>query len=153
MSTTPTNSFPQANLASVILPKIAGGTIDADFARALTAAHAAAMQTNKRASVAIHITVEPNREVGATTIRAHVSSKLPQLPQPAIQVHSGPNGELMTQLEFIMGGGKAETPLAVTGSPTKPAPVVGPAAPAPLAAAPTPPPLAAAPAAKPLATA
>ncbi|MCK6488308.1 MAG: hypothetical protein L6R48_08270, partial [Planctomycetes bacterium] len=77
---------------------------------------------------------------------ADVVAKCPKLPPPASQMHLGPKGELLTQQEFILGGGPDERPApipaeqpAATSGRHKVAALAGPA---PLAAAPKPAPIA-----------
>jgi hypothetical protein len=140
------NDFHPRNTASELLAKIGYGTADADFARGISQAVTAAQATKKKAKVVLTVEIDPRDEVGSLVLRADVVTKCPKLPAPASQMHMGPRGELLTQQEFILGGGPeerpaplpAEKPAATSGRLT----VAAVAAPAPLAAAPKPAPLA-----------
>lgn len=141
--------FHEANRASEVLSKIGKGAADADFARAVHQAIDRAQVTMKKCKVRVEVEIEPDEERGCMIIRAEVSTKLAKLPPPASQMHVGPNGQLLTQQEFLMGGGRDEAPAkplpietaAQASSPSGRFPVAKPAAPAPVADAPTPAPL------------
>jgi hypothetical protein len=137
-----TIDFHDANRASEVLSKIGSGAADADFARAIHAAVARAQQTQKKARVVVTVEIAPDEERGSLLIRANVEAKLPKLPPPASQMHVGPAGELLTQQEFILGGGPSEArpkPIAGPGAAAASArlPVANPPAAAPVAPAPT----------------
>lgn len=144
-----TTKFHEANRASEVLSKIGKGAADADFARAVHQAIDRAQITMKKCKVRVEVEIEPDEERGCMLIRAEVSTKLAKLPPPASQMHVGPNGQLLTQQEFLMGGGRDEAPAkplpiesaAQAASPSGRFPVAKPAAPAPVADAPTPAPL------------
>lgn len=142
------SDFHPRNTASELLAKIGYGTADADFARGISQAVSAAQATNKKAKVVLTVEVNPKDEVGSLVVRADVVTKCPKLPAPASQMHLGPKGELLTQQEFILGGGPDESrPEPIPAAPTTAAAsgrlkVAAVAAPAPLAAAPKPAPLA-----------
>ena len=139
--------FHEANRASEVLAKIGRGAADADFARAVHEAIDRAQQTMKKCKVRVEVEIEPDEERGCLLIRAEVTAKLAKLPPPSSQMHVGPGGQLLTQQEFLMGGGRDEAP-------AKPLPIESAATPSgrfPVAKAPTPAPLAAAPAPAPIA--
>ena len=102
--------FHHLNTASVLLTKIGSGCTDADFARAVHLAVERASLTKKKAKVVLTVEVDPRDDTGSLVIRAQCEAKLPKLPAPATQMHVGPDGELLTQLEFLMGGGPNEAP-------------------------------------------
>ena len=102
------SDFHQSNTASSILAKIGSGCADADFARAIHLAVDRATETQKKARVVVTVEIEPRDEVGALVLRAAVEAKLPKLRPPATQMHVGPSGELMTQMEFLVDGGTTE---------------------------------------------
>lgn len=107
-----TNDFHEANRASEVLSKIGRGQADADFARAIHEAVDRVTETGKKAKVVTTVTIEPNEERGGgLLLRADIVTKLPMLPSPASQMHVGPAGNLMTQQDFLMGGGRDEAPL------------------------------------------
>lgn len=141
------SDFHPRNTASELLAKIGYGTADADFARGISQAVTAAQATNKKAKVVLTVEINPKDEVGSLVLRADVVTKCPKLAAPASQMHLGPKGELLTQQEFIMGGGPDERPAPIAAE-KQPAAASGRmavakvAAPAPLAAAPRPAPLA-----------
>ena len=108
--------FHQSNTASQILSKIGSGCADADFARAIHLAVDRATETQKKARVVVTVEIEPRDEVGALVLRAAVEAKLPKLRPPATQMHVGPSGELMTQMEFLVDGGPAETKAPISGT-------------------------------------
>lgn len=140
------SDFNPRNTASELLAKIGYGTADADFARGIGKAVEAAQATNKKAKVVLTVEINPNDEVGSLVLRADVVTKCPSLPAPASQMHLGPKGELLTQQEFILGGGPNERPAPIPAEPQNAAAsgrhkVAALAAPAPLAAAPKPAPL------------
>lgn len=140
------SDFHPKNTASELLVRIGYGTADADFARGISQAVTAAQATNKKAKVVLTVEINPKDEVGSLVLRADVVTKCPKLAAPASQMHLGPKGELLTQQEFILGGGPNERPApipaeqpAATSGRIKVAAV---AAPAPIAAAPKPAPIA-----------
>lgn len=141
--------FHEANRASEVLSKIGKGAADADFARAVHTAIDRAQATMKKCRVRVEVEIEPNEERGCMLIRAEVSTKLAKLPPPASQMHVGEGGQLLTQQEWMLGGGRDEAqakPLPIESaaqgsSPSGRFPVVNPPAPAPVAAAPTPAPV------------
>lgn len=141
-----TNDFHPNNTASELLSKIGSGTADADFARAVHQAVDRAQDTGKAAKVVLTVEIDPRDEVGSLVLRADVATKLPKLKAPASQMHVGPNGELLSQMEFVMGGGPSERPAPIPAEPRAAASarlkVAAVAAPAPLAAAPKPAPIA-----------
>jgi hypothetical protein len=109
-------SFPEQNRASAVLAKIGHGTADADFARAMREVLDAAQVTGKKAKLILTVEVDPRSDLGCVELRAEVRTRLPKLPPPASQMHLGPKGELLTQMEWMMGGGPSEAPksLAIT---------------------------------------
>lgn len=113
----PAHKFADANRASEILQKIGKGAVDADFARTVHEAIDAATTTGKKAVVLVKVEIEPDEDRGCLLIRAGVSAKLPKLPLPASQMHVGAGGALLTQQEFLMGGGRDEAPLQVKPEP------------------------------------
>jgi len=153
MSTTTPTDFHEANRASEVLAKIGNGTADADFARAVHLAVDRCQETLKPGKVIVTVEFKPDVDNGSMTVRAEVSAKLPKLRAPASQMHVGPKGQLMTQQDWMFGGGRDETPLALkpvplTAEQTAKAntasgrfPVAKAPAPAPVAAAPTPKPV------------
>lgn len=140
--------FHDANRASEVLAKIGRGAADADFARAVHDAIDRAQQTMKKCKVRVEVEIEPDEERGCLLIRAEVTAKLAKLPPPASQMHVGPGGQLLTQQEFLMGGGRDEAPAkplpieSAGASPSGRFPVAKAPTPAPVAGAPTPAPLA-----------
>lgn len=144
-----TTKFHDANRASEILAKIGRGAADADFARAFHEAIDRAQQTMKKCKVVTTVEVEPDEERGCLLVRVDIVAKLAKLPVPASQMHVGPGGGLLTQQEWLMGGGRDEAPLSAkpqpvegqAASPSGRFKVVQPPAPAPVAAAPTPKPM------------
>jgi hypothetical protein len=146
---TSTTDFHEANRASEILSKIGKGAADTDFARTIHQAIDAATTTNKKATVRVEVTIDPDSEQGCLMLRAAVTAKLPKLPLPGSQMHVGENGQLLTQQEFMFGGGQDEKPAkplpieqaAASASPSGRFPVAKAPAPAPVAAAPTPKPV------------
>lgn len=141
--------FHEANRASEVLAKIGRGAADADFARAVHEAIDRAQQTMKKCKVRVEVEIEPDEERGCLLIRAEVTARLAKLPPPASQMHVGPGGQLLTQQEFLMGGGQDEAqrkllPIesaAVAETSSGRFKVVPPPAPAPVADAPQPRPL------------
>ncbi len=136
------NDFNPLNTASTLLAKIGSGSADADFARAMHLAVERANQTKKKAKVVLTVEVDPRDDTGSLILRAEVVAKLPKLPAPSTQMHVGEQGELLNQMEFLMGGGPSERPRPVPpqsagSSASGRHPVVQPPAPAPVAAAPT----------------
>lgn len=164
--TTTSNDFHDANRASEILAKIGSGSADADFARAVHLAIDRCQETQKPGKVIVTVEFDPDEDKGAIIVRAEVTAKLPKLKAPASQMHVGQNGQLLTQQEWMFGGGRDEkprqTPLdqavaaaraeaqATQTAPTPPIsasasgrfPVAQPPAPAPIAPAPAPKPIA-----------
>lgn len=100
--------FHPKNTASELLAKIGNGSADADFARAVHQAVGRAQDTGKAAKVVLTVEIDPRDEVGSLVLRADVVAKLPKLKAPASQMHVGPKGELLSQQEFILGGGPDE---------------------------------------------
>lgn len=143
------NKFHEANRASEVLAKIGKGAADADFARAVHQAIDRAQITMKKCKVRVEVEIEPDEERGCMLIRAEVSTRLAKLPPPASQMHLGPNGQLLTQQEFLMGGGRDEAPLALKPADTPPA-ASTPSGRFAIAKAPTPAPVADAPAPAPI---
>lgn len=142
-----TTKFHDANRASEVLAKIGRGAADADFARAVHEAIDRAQQTMKKCKVLVEVEIDEER--GCLLIRAEVRTKLAKLPPPASQMHVGPNGQLLTQQEFLMGGGRDEAPAkplpiesAAQSSPSGRFPVAKAPVPGPVASAPTPQPVA-----------
>ncbi len=77
-----------------------------------------------------------------------MTTKLPKLPAPASQMHVGPNGQLLTQMEWMMGGnGPSEHKLlpieqaAAAATASGRFKIVAPPAAAPVAEAPKPKPV------------
>lgn len=136
-----TTDFHEANRASEILSKIGKGTADIDFARTIHEALDAAELTGKKAKVIVTVEIEPNEERGCLLLRAGVSAKIPKLSPPASQMHRGPRGELLTQQDFLLGGGRDERPEPIPSKTSGRMSIVGAPAPAPLASAPAPKPL------------
>lgn len=149
MTAKPTK-FHEANRASEVLAKIAKGEADTDFARSIHEAIDASTATGKKSKVMVTVEIEPDEDRGCLLLRAGVSSKLPKLALPASQMHVGPGGQLLTQTDWLMGGGRDE-------SPAKPLPIEEAAAAAtpsgrfPVAKAPTLGPVASAPTPQPVA--
>ncbi len=148
-------SFPEENRASALLAKISNGVADADFARAIGICLDASRITGKKSKVVLTIEIDPREDLGSVEMRADVTARPPKTKSPVSQMHIGPNGELLTQLDFMMGGGRDEKPAPITAkiegpkaltssSGRMPAalPVVAGPAPAPIAAGPKPAPLA-----------
>lgn len=142
MAKASTNDFHPQNTATQLLAKIGSGSADADFARAVHLAVERASQVGKKAKVVLTVEVDPRDETGSLIIRADVVAKLPKLPAPASQMHVGQEGELLTQQEYIFGGGRSEAKQQPIAPPASSAsgrhPVVAPPAPAPIANAPKP---------------
>lgn len=150
MTTTPTD-FHEANRASEVLAKIGSGAADAEFARAVHIAIDRANMTMKKCRVRVDVDIEPDEKTGALYVSADVTTKLQKLRPPTSQMHLGANGQLLTQQDWLFGGGRDESPLQVkptpieqgaASSPSGRFKIVQPPAPAPLAAAPTPQPVA-----------
>lgn len=131
--------FNEANTASAILGKISNGSTDADFARAISTCLDAVQNTHKRAKLTLVIDIEPRDDLGCVELRAEIATKLPKRPAPATQMHVGNEGELMTQQDFLLFGGRSETPRPIpqqkTGTSGRMVVAAAPA-PAPVAAAP-----------------
>lgn len=139
--------FNESNKASELLQKLARGTADADFARALEQCVNISKTTGKKSKLKLTIDVNPRTDAGCMELAVDISTSLPRLPQPITQMHVGAHGELLTQSEFIYGGGPDErAPAPLPNKSTYASgrmPVVGKtAAPAPVAPAPTPAPMA-----------
>lgn len=143
--------FHEANRASEVLSKIGKGAADADFARAVHQAIDRAQVTMKKCKVLCEVEIEPDEERGCMLVRAAISTKLAKLPAPASQMHLGPNGQLLTQQEFLMGGGRDEAPLQVKPAPIEGAAQASPSGRFPVARAPSPGPVASAPTPQPVA--
>ncbi len=143
------NDFSPLNTCSQLLAKIGSGTADADFARAMAAAVARSTRMQKKSKVVLTVEIEPRDDVGALVLRASVEARLPKLPAAATQMHVGPNGELLTQLEHMFGGGPTEAGRA----PTAPVPASSGSARLSIAPAPTPGPVTSAPLPVPLTSA
>jgi hypothetical protein len=109
----PSNHFHEANRASEVLSKIGKGAADADFARAIHQAIDRSQETMKKSKVTVTVEIDPDEDRGCLRLRAEVSAKLPKLPAPASQMHVGAGGELLTQQEWMFGGGRDEQPLSV----------------------------------------
>jgi hypothetical protein len=128
----------QNNLASALMQKLGNGTADADFARCVGEVVDAVQTTNKKGKLTLTIEVSPRQDLGCVEMRVDVAAKLPKLPAPASQMHVGPKGELLSQMEFLMGGGPTEAkPQPIKANPNQGSArlrVVEPAA--PIAAAP-----------------
>jgi hypothetical protein len=77
-----------------------------------------AKETQKKARVVLTVEIDPRDDVGSLIMRANVEAKLPKLPPAATQMHVGPNGELLTQMEFLMDGGKSEAPKPIPNAPS-----------------------------------
>ena len=110
---TPTDIH-EANTASVVLAKIGAGAADVDFARAVAAAVDRAVLVNKKAQVVLTVDIEPNLKTGSLILSAQVVPKLPKIAPPATQFHRGAHGELLTQMEYMMGGGRDEAPTPIS---------------------------------------
>lgn len=143
--------FHDANRASEVLAKIGRGAADADFARAVHEAIDRAQQTMKKCKVLVEVEIDPDEERGCLLIRAEVRTKLAKLPPPASQMHVGAGGQLLTQQEFLMGGGRDEAPLSVKPAPIDGAAQASPSGRFPVAKAPAPGPVASAPTPQPVA--
>lgn len=137
--------YHEANKASAVLAKIANGEADVEFAKRIPEAIARCQLTGKPATVTVVVTIEPGET--ALILRAATSAKLPKLKASGSQMHVGPNGELLDQMEFIMGGGPTEKPapipttsstgsgrLRIVSAAAKPAPIAAAPSLAPLAA-------------------
>ncbi len=142
------SDFNENNTASAVMGKMANGTTDADFARAIGECIDAVQNTLKKAKLTLTIDMEPRDDLGCIELRAEIVTKLPKLKAPATQMHVGPAGELMTQSDFLLFGGRSET--APKPLPQQRCTASGRL---PVAAAPAPAPLAAAPAMAPVASA
>ena len=129
----------ESNLASTLLAKIGNGSADADFARCIGDCVDAVQTTGKKAKLIVSIEIAPRDDAGSIEMRAEVTTKLPKLRAPSSQMHVGPGGELLSQMEFLMGGGPSEAkPQPIAAKPNQGSArlrVVEP--PAPVAAAPT----------------
>ncbi len=145
-----TTKFHELNRASEVLAKIGKGAADADFARAIHQAIDRAQDTMKKCKVRVEVEIDPDQERGCLLIRAKVTTRLAELPPPASQMHVGEAGQLLTQQEFLMGGGRDEAPPlqmkptlpVATETPSGRFTIVPPPAPAPVADLPTPQPVA-----------
>ncbi len=147
---TTTTDFHEANRASEVLSKIGSGTADADFARAVHQTIDRCRETMKKGKVVVTVEFDPDEDSGCIIVRAEVTAKLPKLRAPASQMHVGPQGQLLTQQDWMFGGGRDESPLVTKptpvaqGAPASPSgrfKIVDPPAPAPVAAQPTPKPV------------
>jgi hypothetical protein len=132
------HEFPQENIASSVLAKIGNGSADADFARALGLVLDRVQATGKKGKLVLTLEVTPRSDLGVVEMRASVEAKVPKLPAPASQMHVGPNGEILSQMDWMMGGGKSEThtPISPPSSSSQRLTVAAAPAPAPIAAAP-----------------
>jgi hypothetical protein len=110
------HEFPQENIASSVLAKIGNGSADADFARALGLVLDRVQATGKKGKLVLTLEVTPRSDLGVVEMRASVEAKVPKLPAPASQMHVGPNGEILSQMDWMMGGGKSETPKPISPS-------------------------------------
>lgn len=143
-----TTKFHEANRASEILAKIGKGAVDTDFARTVHEAIDAAQTTGKKAKVVVTVEIEPDEDKGCLMLRAGVSAKIPKLPLPGSQMHVGDRGQLLTQQEWMFGGGRDEAPakplpIEQVASPSASGrlAVVNPPAPRPVVALPPPAPV------------
>ena len=140
-----TTEYHEANKASAVLAKIANGEADTEFARLIPQAISRCQLTGKAATVTVTVTIEPGET--ALILRAAATAKLPKLKASGSQMHVGPSGELLDQMEFIMGGGPTEKPapipatsstgsgrLRIVSAAAKPAPIAPVPSLAPLAA-------------------
>ena len=144
MNPQPSTTFPESNRASKILAELGNGIPDADFAREMTRLISRCQATGKRGSITLTVAVAPRDDMGCLEVRCLVKSKCPENPPPATQMHVDGNGALLTQLSFLMGGGRDETapaPLApkaqekaLGGALPSVAPLASTPAPAPLKA-------------------
>ena len=130
------HEFPQENIASSVLAKIGNGSADADFARALGLVLDRVQATGKKGKLVLTLEVTPRSDLGVVEMRASVEATVPKLPAPASQMHVGPNGEILSQMDWMMGGGKSEAPAPVPASSSQRLAVVAAAPLAPIAAAP-----------------
>lgn len=145
-------SFHDQNRASAVMMKVGNGQADAEFARAAAECVARSTQTGKKSKLIVTLEFNPRDDLGSLEVRADVATRLPRLPSPASQMHIGPEGQLLTQLEFIMGNGPSEPkplPVAVGAAKSStsgrlavaslpaPAPLVQAPAPAPLVGGPS----------------
>jgi hypothetical protein len=105
----PTTTTPviEQNLASNLLARIGKGTADADFARRVSEVLRGVEKTGKKGSVTLKVDFEL-RDDGGIELRAAVAAKIPELRGPATTMHLGSRGELLTQQEFLLGGGADE---------------------------------------------
>lgn len=140
------NDIIQENRASEVLGKIGRGTTDADFARAIGECLDRVKLTKKRATLKLTLEIVPRDDMGCVEMRADISTTLPKLPAPSTQMHIDDQGRLLTQQEFLLGGGPSETPRPIPVE--KPAssmsgrlPVASRPAPAPIAERPAPAPV------------
>ncbi len=118
------NDYHEQNRASAVLAKIGGGSADADFARAMATVLDRVRLVEKSAKLVLTISVTPRKDLGCVELRAHVEAKLPKLIPPASQMHLGPAGELLSQMDFLMGGGPSEAkPQPVADARAMPQPV------------------------------
>ena len=143
MSNNPSTHFPESNRASRIMAELGGGIPDADFAREFTNLIQRCKATGKRGSITLTVAVAPRDDMGCLEVRALVKAKCPMLPPPSTQMHIDENGGLLTQLSFLMGGGRDEVaPAPLADKATDQAKVAPLPIAAPLAATPAPAPLA-----------
>lgn len=112
--TTP-HEFHETYKASEVLAKIGNGSADADFARAMHLLIARVNTTHKGGKIVLTIEVKPRDDLGFLEFRAAVEAKVPKLPQPTSQMHLGPDGSLLSQMDFLMGGGRTEAPAPLKG--------------------------------------
>lgn len=136
----PPANFHQANRASEILSKIGRGEADADFARGIHMALDRSQQTGKKSKVIVSVEIDPDPDSGSLIMRVNIDVRIPKVPSVISQMHPGPNGELLTQQEFLLGGGPDErpapTPVKTESSKSGRMPVASPKSPAPLADSP-----------------
>ena len=104
------NPFHEANRASEILSKIGQGAADYDFARSVHRAIEQSQRTGKKSKVIVTVEIDPDDDRGCLILRAFVTERLPKLAPPASQMHVSADGQLLTQQEFILGGGPSEKP-------------------------------------------
>jgi len=95
------------NKASNLLARIGRGHADNEFAREVVKAVKAVENTSKKAEITLKVTIELRGDGGLEMTPA-VTSKLPALPMPSTTMHQGPDGEMLTQQEFLLGGGEDE---------------------------------------------
>jgi len=134
----------ESNRASALLAKLGRGSLDADFARAVTRVCQAVAETGGKGSITLKIKVENNKDSdgGGIRIQPQVIENAPRHGLPSTSLHLQDDGTLLTQQEWLWSGPdeRRATPAPLPGPIAASPPATTPKA--PLADRPRPAPLA-----------